>query len=186
MRYSVVRIPSPTHGIAMPWSARRSNKVTRLLPFTGPTSLVSIKKSAAARVPCLPRLICHKSMKTYLRVRVSWTLLLDGLIILLVTVGPSRMGADNVTTARAWNLVQSPSVPGVGQGLYAVTAISGADAWAVGDLYNQALGDQQTLIEHWDGIRWQIVPSPSLRNAYNHLTGVSGTSSKMSGRSVTR
>jgi len=73
--------------------------------------------------------------------------------------------------------MSSPSVPGVGQGLFAVTAISASDAWAVGDVYNQALGDQQTQIQHWDGTRWQIVSSPSVRNAYNHLIGVSGTSS---------
>ena len=101
----------------------------------------------------------------------------DGIIILLVAFGASPAGAAPAQPVRTWNLVESPSVPGVGQGLYAVTAISSANAWAVGDVYNQALGDQQTLIQHWDGIRWTTVPSPSVRSAYNHLTGVSGASS---------
>lgn len=96
------------------------------------------------------------------------------LITFLIAFGPSRARSDVAATARAWKFVPSPSVPGVGQGLYAVTAISGADAWAVGDVYNQALGDQQTLTQHWDGMQWQTVPSPSVSNAYNHLTGVAG------------
>jgi len=76
-----------------------------------------------------------------------------------------------------WSLVSCPSLPGVGQGLFGVSAISASDAWAVGDAYNQSVGDQQTLTQHWDGARWRIIPSPSVPKAYNHLTGVSGTSS---------
>ena len=98
--------------------------------------------------------------------------------LILATVSPHPSGAEDASqSSGTWKLVASPSVPGVGQGLYAVTATSASDAWAVGDVYNQALGDQQTLIQHWDGTRWQIVTSPSVRNAYNHLTGVSGTAS---------
>src|ERR1051325_3714934 len=117
-------------------------------------------------------------MKTYFRVPLACTLVLGGLIVLLIAFGPPSARAESSATARTWELVPSPSVPGVGQGLYGVTAISASDAWAVGDVYNQAVGDQQTLTQHWDGIRWQTVPSPSVPGAYNHLTGVSGTSSK--------
>ncbi|HEY6204972.1 MAG TPA: hypothetical protein VIW21_02285 [Chthoniobacterales bacterium] len=116
-------------------------------------------------------------MKTYFRVPLACTLGIGGLITLLVAFGPPSARAESSATSRTWELVPSPSVPGVGQGLWAVTAISATDAWAVGDVYNQALGDQQTLTQHWDGTRWQTVSSPSRRNAYNHLTGVSGTSS---------
>src|ERR1044071_428706 len=114
-------------------------------------------------------------MKTYFRVRLACTLGIGGLVILLIAFGPPSAGADSSATARTWELVPSPSVPGVGQGLWAVTAISAADAWAVGDVYNQALGDQQTLTQHWNGTRWQTVPSPSRRNAYNHLTVASAS-----------
>lgn len=116
-------------------------------------------------------------MKTHFQVPIGWTVLLTGVMTVLVTLGPSGASADNAATARTWTLVPTQSSPGVGQGLYGVTAISASDAWAVGDVYNQTLGDQQTLTQHWDGTRWQTVPSPSVRNAYNHLTGVSGTSS---------
>ena len=116
-------------------------------------------------------------MKTHFRVWIRWIPVLNGLISLIVAAGPNRAVADTAASAGTWTLVPTQSVPGVGQGLYGVTAISASDAWAVGDVYNQALGDQQTLTQHWDGTRWRTVPSPSVRNAYNHLTGVSGTSS---------
>src|ERR1044071_6028346 len=117
-------------------------------------------------------------MKSHFRAPITWTVLLNGLIPLLVAFGASRAGADTAVPNRTWRLVSTQSVPGVGQGLYGVTAISASDAWAVGDVYNQAVGDQQTVTQHWDGVRWQTVPSPSVPSAYNHLTGVSGTSSK--------
>jgi hypothetical protein len=97
-------------------------------------------------------------------------------IVLLAIASCVARAADFDPPSNRWILVPCPSVPGVGQGLFAVTAISVTDAWAVGDAYNQAIGDQQTLIQHWDGTRWQIIPSPSIPNAYNHLTGVSGSS----------
>jgi hypothetical protein len=97
---------------------------------------------------------------------------------LLLTIGQSLFGAVNPAQLNGtWTLVSCPSVPGVGQGLFGVTAISSSDAWAVGDVYNQTAGDQQTQVQHWDGTRWKIVTSPSVSKAYNHLTGVSGTSS---------
>jgi hypothetical protein len=116
-------------------------------------------------------------MKILFRVPIGWSLLVVGLITLLMAFGPSRARANSAAAARFWKLVPSPNVPGVGQGLYAVTAVSGADAWVAGDVYNQAAGAQQTLTQHWDGTRWQTVPSPSVSNAYNHLTGVAASSS---------
>jgi hypothetical protein len=117
-------------------------------------------------------------MKMLIEIFRCWAVLLNVLVTLAFAVHPSRAYAEAAgATLGTWQLVPTPSVPGVGQGLYGVTAISASDAWAVGDVYNQALGDQQTLTQHWDGVRWQTVPSPSVRNAYNHLTGVSGISS---------
>jgi hypothetical protein len=40
--------------------------------------------------------------------------------------------------------------------LYSVGAISSTDIWAVGGY------DTQTLVEHWDGIAWSVVPSPNI------------------------
>src|SRR5919204_2427560 len=53
---------------------------------------------------------------------------------------------------------QSVSDLGGGQ-LTAISAASRSDIWAVGTTGPEA--SQRTLTAHWDGIRWQIVPSPS-------------------------
>ena len=61
----------------------------------------------------------------------------------------------------AWTVVPmaqpAPGPFGAGTQITAVTAISPADAWAVGTDFTNG-----TLIEHWDGTSWSIVPSPSL------------------------
>jgi hypothetical protein len=58
-----------------------------------------------------------------------------------------------------WSLVQSPSVGTISNVLYGVAANSSSDVWAVG-LYDDSNGVSQTLVEHWDGLSWSIVPSP--------------------------
>src|SRR5205085_6847002 len=61
--------------------------------------------------------------------------------------------------------------------LAGVTCISAADCWAVGHYYNSASGFDQTLIEHWNGASWSVVSSPNSSSQYNHLNGVSCSSS---------
>ena len=104
---------------------------------------------------------------------------LRGLLLLSVAVGslaPSASGAG-ASTGSTWYLVKSPSVPGVGQNLNAVTAVSAIDAWTVGSVYDKQLGDEETLTQHWDGVAWRTMPSRSFANSYNTLYGVSGTAS---------
>jgi hypothetical protein len=59
--------------------------------------------------------------------------------------------------------------------LRAVVAISGSDVWAVGDQDDLT----KTLIEHFDGNLWTIVPSPTPANTQDvELWGVTAISSK--------
>src|SRR2546425_11652907 len=52
------------------------------------------------------------------------------------------------------------SVSGLGGGqLTAISAAARSDIWAVGTAGPD--GSPRTLTAHWDGIRWQIVPSPN-------------------------
>lgn len=44
-------------------------------------------------------------------------------------------------------------------GLAAVAATAGNDAWAVGSYLN-GTGAHRTLIGHWNGTAWKVVPSP--------------------------
>jgi hypothetical protein len=68
-----------------------------------------------------------------------------------------------------WNLVTSPDPRATINYLTSMAAVSADDIWAVG-FYGPGSGDQ-TLIEHWDGTAWSVVPSPS-PGTDNYLQGV--------------
>jgi hypothetical protein len=78
----------------------------------------------------------------------------------------------------AWTQISSPN-PGSGENnLWGVSAISGSDAWAVGNYSPYLnLNTHRTLIMHWNGTAWTQVksPSPSSFND-NSLNGVSAVS----------
>ncbi len=76
-----------------------------------------------------------------------------------------------------WKRIASPSPGGAnGSYLHGVSAVSSDDVWAVGNYYaNQDLTEVRTLIEHWDGTRWTVVPSPSPKG-YVNLADVSAVS----------
>lgn len=63
--------------------------------------------------------------------------------------------------------------------LYGVAAASASDVWAVGSYSNDPQNqDVQTLIEHWNGSSWSIVPglNPGAQgNAFNAVTTVSAS-----------
>src|SRR5439155_10907094 len=56
--------------------------------------------------------------------------------------------------------------------LEAVAALSARDVWAVG--FEGPQGTSTPRIEHWDGVRWEIVPSPHVTGA--DLDGVAAVS----------
>lgn len=72
----------------------------------------------------------------------------------------------------AWSVVPMAQ-PGTNTpSIHAVTAISPTDAWAVGeDIGATSAVGGSTLIEHWNGSKWSIVPSPT-PGADPFLTGV--------------
>ncbi len=75
-----------------------------------------------------------------------------------------------------WNAVSSPH-PGASRSfLYAVTAVSADDLWAVGTIYGKDL-KTHTLIEQWNGRQWSIVGSPDPGVAQNYLFAVTARSS---------
>ena len=51
-----------------------------------------------------------------------------------------------------------------------MAVLSPSDAWAVG--FYQDTGLDQTLIEHWDGSAWTVVPSPNVAEFDNVLNAV--------------
>lgn len=77
----------------------------------------------------------------------------------------------------AWTIASSPNVGSDSNSLFMVDAISGNDVWAAGYQIND-LGIAQTLIEHWNGTQWSVVPSPNAGQLLdNQLTSVQGLSS---------
>ncbi|HEU5438437.1 MAG TPA: hypothetical protein VFU88_04030 [Ktedonobacterales bacterium] len=73
----------------------------------------------------------------------------------------------------AWRLVANPG-PG---NLYGVAAVSAHDVWAVGrqgGYYNDSyrVYVYTTLIMHWNGSQWSVVPSPNPDTSGSYLTSV--------------
>ncbi len=78
-----------------------------------------------------------------------------------------------------WRIVPSPN-PASGfhttNALSAVVALSPKNAWAFG-FFEKSTTSFRTLIEHWDGVKWKVVPSPNSGAGENTLAGASATSS---------
>jgi hypothetical protein len=70
-----------------------------------------------------------------------------------------------------WSVVSSPNVGTHENHLYGVAAVSANDVWSVGYYYNGS-GAEQTLVEHWDGSTWSVVPSPNVGTHDNALYGI--------------
>lgn len=75
-----------------------------------------------------------------------------------------------------WSIVPSPNRrDDIESVLHSVSAASANDVWAVGSSHNGSL-PSRTLIQHWDGTQWSIVPSPSPDSQFNELRGVAALS----------
>jgi len=74
-----------------------------------------------------------------------------------------------------WEIVQSPNLGFSYNILRGVTAISSNDVWAVG-YYDAGSEPDQTLILHWNGSQWQIVPSANAPTGFSLLYSVDAAS----------
>ena len=85
------------------------------------------------------------------------------------------LAAPGATAARA-RAAAGPNPSSTANTLRGVSAVSGSDAWAVGNYTNNTTGAIDTLILHWDGTAWAQVPAPSPSSTENVLLGVSAVS----------
>jgi hypothetical protein len=78
----------------------------------------------------------------------------------------------------SWSVVSMPAnAAGVENQLESVQAISPTNVWAVGQAVNSStLASEGTLIEHWNGTSWSVVPSPS-PGSNDYLNGVTANGS---------
>lgn len=75
-----------------------------------------------------------------------------------------------------WNIVPSPNPSkDIQSVLYSVSGKTPNDVWAVGSS-NNGSAPTRTLIQHWNGIQWTIVPSPSPDSQLNELRSVTALS----------
>ncbi|MDQ3929869.1 MAG: immune inhibitor A, partial [Chloroflexota bacterium] len=71
-----------------------------------------------------------------------------------------------------WSTVPSPNPnPNQQSVLNGVSGTGGSDVWAVGSYFNSS-AVEQTLVLHWNGQNWSIVPSPNHGTSDNSLYGV--------------
>lgn len=79
-----------------------------------------------------------------------------------------------------WSVVSTPTLVGDTSNpvLGGVVALASDDIWSVGQFLLPLQGSaEQTLTEHWDGLRWSVVASPDAKNANNRLASVTATPS---------
>jgi hypothetical protein len=60
----------------------------------------------------------------------------------------------------SWTTVPTPNVSSISNFLFATTALSTRNVWAVGQELHGPM--EQTLVEHWAGQRWRVIPSPNV------------------------
>jgi hypothetical protein len=62
----------------------------------------------------------------------------------------------------SWRFISSPNPGGSNKNnfLRGITAVSAKDVWAYGSSVDIATNLASTLVLHWDGTRWAVVPSP--------------------------
>ena len=71
----------------------------------------------------------------------------------------------------SWTLVPSPNVSPEINYLYAVSARTSKDVWAVGQTSEDSGVTLRPLVEHWNGRKWSVIPSPTV-GQYDQLRGV--------------
>ena len=86
--------------------------------------------------------------------------------------------AGGVRCAPAWRAVPVPD-PGVSNVLFGVGALTGRDVWAVGSQTKDGTAFT-TLVDHFDGTRWRVVPSPNTARDENDLFGFIGAGGSFS------
>jgi hypothetical protein len=71
----------------------------------------------------------------------------------------------------SWTIADNPQPGSLRDMLFGASALSPSDVWVVGD-QEGSNGIFETLAEHWDGMRWSVVPTPDPGSTGNHLYGV--------------
>jgi hypothetical protein len=117
------------------------------------------------------------------KLSVSWSSLvlargfaLAGGVVTLALLFVGGAGAS--ATQCAGSLSRSPNLGRGDNTLQAVAGASACNVWAVGFYLNPKRTVSRTLIEHWNGKRWNVQPSLSPSRTESELHGVAATSAR--------
>jgi hypothetical protein len=92
-----------------------------------------------------------------------------------ISPGQASTPLGHRTASFYWGASSHPALDSGSALLYGVTAVSADDVWAVGVQAFQ--GPARTLVEHWDGTSWSVVPSPNpVGSTFASLYGVDALS----------
>lgn len=123
-----------------------------------------------------PRLRRVSSFVQMLAAVLVVVVLIAGFLLVAVFHFKTQVGSTDLGKLNgSWRLVSNPNPGTTDNQLQGVVALSANDAWAVGSYENKFGVGNSTLIEHWNGKQWQVVPSPSPGSNYNALTSVAAT-----------
>ncbi|MDQ6694205.1 MAG: hypothetical protein M3014_07260, partial [Chloroflexota bacterium] len=84
---------------------------------------------------------------------------------------PTSSPTNTPVCGLVWRGVASPDIANGGN-LLAVQVISSNNVWAAGYSYNTGNESAHTLVEHWDGAAWSVVPSPNVGTAGSGLAAL--------------
>jgi hypothetical protein len=104
--------------------------------------------------------------------RLLLIVLLLGLSVLAGQCLPAYAAARDGLSCNPWSLIPSPKSGTNSNELDGVAVVSGGDIWAVGSYFSSTLNSSQTLAEHWNGSKWQVVPSTNVGTGFNSLASV--------------
>lgn len=105
---------------------------------------------------------------------LGFTCVCLGIAAMLLFRANSHAIAASASSCGSWNVVPSPN--NGNSVLSGIATIAPNDIWAVGYSSPSNKIYSKTLIEHWDGTSWSIVPSPNVPSTSNGLSGVTAIS----------
>lgn len=96
--------------------------------------------------------------------------------LMAATLAGTGLGPAQAATAGCKSKAAQPLNPGTFRQLVSIAVLSPCNVWAVGS-FNSSNKLEKTLIEHWDGSKWKVIPSPNPSGAKNSdLNSVSAAS----------
>lgn len=91
------------------------------------------------------------------RVPLIFVVLLASLLFSSCTTPPTP------AACASWQIVPSPNPGNVADQLTDIFAVTSKNIWAAGSVSDTSTStDSRTLVEHWNGISWAVIPSANL------------------------